>query len=188
MVCILAIPFLPDSIMTRLLSIFNSSDSSANFRILVWQGVLDMLGDYGLTGIGMGPYTFANVFPLYAVNEHTTAVVHTQMLYLELFVEWGILGFIGFMWLILRHVKNAGFAIVRTGDRKVRYALMATCSSFCGIAVLAVFEYIWYYPRILFAFFILLGISLACIRMSGGSNGAKGAIYADKNHPGRETP
>lgn len=187
-VCILAIPFLPDSIMTRLLSIFNSSDSSANFRILVWQGVLDMLGDYGLTGIGMGPYTFANVFPLYAVNEHTTAVVHTQMLYLELFVEWGILGFIGFMWLILRHVKNAGFAIVRTGDRKVRYALMATCSSFCGIAVLAVFEYIWYYPRILFAFFILLGISLACIRMSGGSNGAKGAIYADKNHPGRETP
>ena len=52
-VCILAIPFLPDSIMTRLLSIFNSSDSSASFRILVWQGVLDMLGDYGLTGIGM---------------------------------------------------------------------------------------------------------------------------------------
>ena len=176
--CVLLIPFLPDSIMTRLLTIFNPADSSASFRILVWQGVLDLLADFGITGIGMGPYTFANIFPLYAVDEHTTAVVHSQMLYLELPLEWGAVGFIGFMWLMLRHVKNSAFAITRSGDRRVKLALMGTCSGFCGIAVLSIFEYIWYYPRILFAFFILLGIALACLRSEGTNTFEKGACNA----------
>lgn len=173
-VCILAIPFLPDNIMTRLLTIFNPADSSASFRILVWQGVLDLLADFGFTGIGMGPYTFANLFPLYAVNEHTTAVVHSQMLYLELFLEWGVLGFIGFMWLMLRHVKDSAFAITRERDKSLRLGLTATLSGFCGIAVLSVFEYIWYYPRILFAFFILLGAALGLMRAAKAGNKLKG--------------
>ena len=163
---ILALPFLPDSIMTRLLTIFNPADSSASFRILVWQGVLGLLADFGLTGIGMGPYTFANIFPLYAVNEHTTAVVHSQMLYLELPLEWGLVGFVGMMWLMLRHVKDCAFAVSRAAcpRRGVPLAQTACLAGFCGIAVLSVFEYIWYYPRILFAFFILLGVSMAALR------------------------
>ena len=172
--CILAIPFLPDSIMTRLLTIFNPADSSASFRILVWQGVLDLLADFGFTGIGMGPYTFANIFPLYAVNEHTTAVVHSQMLYLELFLEWGALGFTGFMWLMLRHVKDSAFALTRERDKSLRLGLTATLSGFCGIAVLSVFEYIWYYPRILFAFFILLGAALGLMRAAKAGNKLEG--------------
>ena len=53
--CILLVPFLPDSIMTRISTIFNSHDSSANHRLVTWQGILHIIGDYGLTGIGMEP-------------------------------------------------------------------------------------------------------------------------------------
>ena len=185
--CILLVPFLPDSIITRISTIFNPQDSSASHRLITWQGIMHMIGDYGLTGIGMGPNTFAALYPNYALNGATEGVYHSQMLYMELILETGILGFIGFMWYMLRHVKDTCFAIVRSKNKQVRFALIATCSTFCGISILSIFEYIWFYPRILFAFFILLGISLACLRMDGGSNGLKGEIYADKNHPGRKT-
>ena len=87
------------------------------------------------------------------------------MLYMELFIETGALGFVSFMWLMLREVKNAAFALFRAPGRETRGALIGCCASFIGIAVASVFEYIWFYPRVLFAFFILLGICLACIRM-----------------------
>ena len=180
-VCLLAVPFLPDSILTRFSTIFNSHDSSANHRIVAWQGILHMIGDYGLTGIGMGPNTFASLYPEYALVGATKGVYHSQMLYLELFVEWGVVGFAGFMWLMLRHVKDSCFAIVRTHSRELRYALMATCSAFCGIAVLSIFEYIWFYPRVLFAFAIVLGIGMACLRMAANQN-VKGETDADKNN------
>ena len=172
--CLLLIPFLPDSIVTRFLTIFNSADSSASYRIIVWRGVLLMLCDYGLTGIGLGPYTFDNVYPAYAITEKAALVAHSQMLYLELFLEWGALGFIGFMWLMLRHVKDSAFAITRERDKSLRLGLTATLSGFCGIAVLSVFEYIWYYPRILFAFFILLGAALGLMRAAKAGNKLKG--------------
>ena len=165
-VCLLAIPFLPDSVMTRISTIFNSHDSSASHRLITWRGILNMIGDYGITGIGMGPNTFAALYPDYALAGATKGVYHTQMLYLELFVEWGVVGFIGFMWLMLRHVKDTCFAIARRHSGALHLALIATCSAFCGIAILSIFEYIWFYPRILFAFAIVLGIGMACLRMS----------------------
>ena len=162
---ILLVPFLPDSIMTRISTIFNRHDSSANHRLVAWQGILHMLGDYGLTGIGMGPSAFAEIYPGYALAGATKGVYHSQMLYLELFVEWGVLGFISVMWLMLRHVKDSCFAIVRSRRRELRWALMGTASAFFGIAVLSIFEYIWFYPRVLFAFAIVLGLGMACLRM-----------------------
>ena len=111
------------------------------------------------------PTTFADLYPSYALTGATKGVYHTQMLYMELFIETGALGFASFMWLMLREVKNAAFALFRAPGRETRGALIGCCASFIGIAVASVFEYIWFYPRVLFAFFILLGICLACIRM-----------------------
>ena len=161
----LVIPFLPDSIITRLSTIFNSHDSSASHRIRTWQSLLPMLRDHGFTGIGMGPTTFSDLYPSYALTGATKGVYHTQMLYMELFIETGALGFVSFMWLMLRSVKDAAFSLVHCAGRETRGALVGCCASFIGIAVASIFEYIWFYPRVLFAFFILLGICLACIRM-----------------------
>ena len=80
---------------------------------------------------------------------------------------------------------DGGLAVIeekKVPRRGVPLAQTACLAGFCGIAVLSVFEYIWYYPRILFAFFILYGISAACLRASGGA--AKGEINADKDHTG----
>ena len=65
-----------------------------------------MIGDYGLTGIGMGPNTFAELYPAYALTGATKGVYHSQMLYLELILETGALGFFSFMWFWLREIKT----------------------------------------------------------------------------------
>ena len=164
--CILLIPFLPDSIMTRISTIFNSHDSSANHRLTTWRGIINMIGDYGITGIGMGPNTFAELYPDYALTGATRGVYHSQMLYMELILETGALGFISFMWFMLREVKNAAFDLFKARSQEVRMALIACGASFGGIAVAGIFEYIWFYPRVLFAFFILLGVMLVAARLA----------------------
>lgn len=168
LLCVLAVPFLPDSVMTRIASIFNSHDTSTAHRFYVWHGILLLLGDKGqwATGIGIGPETFSDVYPAYARKWATEGVFHSQMLYLELFLELGVLGFVSFFWLMLRSVKNAACALYRTNRRTVKFALIAGCSAYIGLSATAFVEYIWYYPRVLFAFFILLGICLAATNLT----------------------
>lgn len=165
---IVAIPFLPNSVLVRISTLFTGGDSSTQHRIYTWQGILMLLADKNqwLTGIGAGPDTFQAVYPIYARRRAEAGVYHSQMLYLELILEFGALGFVSFLWLMLRTVKDAACAFRRTSDGAVRYTLIAAASAFIGLAVGSVAEYIWYYPRILFAYFILFGICLASIRMT----------------------
>lgn len=165
---VLLFPFLPDSVMTRIASIFKSGDTSAAHRKYIWSGILLLLEDKGqwLTGIGLGPDTFQAVYPAYARKWATDGVYHSQMLYLELFLEMGLLGFVSFLWMMLRDVKEGARALYAARRPQVKAALIACCASFVGIAAAGLFEYIWFYPRVLFAFFILLGVCIACTRMT----------------------
>lgn len=169
---LLAIPLLPSTIITRLTSIVTSFlgssghiDSSAQHRFALWQGVEYMIRDYGVSGIGLGPAAFASLYPLYAQPLAIDGAAHTQSLYLELILETGILGFVSFMWLALRSIKNS--VIARRGSSTLTKTVLIACAaSFIGIAFSCIVEYIWFYPRDLFAYFILLGVSYAAISMA----------------------
>lgn len=169
---LLAIPLLPSTIITRLTSIVTSFlgssghiDSSAQHRFALWQGVEYMIRDYGVSGIGIGPAAFASLYPLYAQPLAIDGAAHTQSLYLELILETGILGFVSFMWLALRSIKNS--VIARRGSSTLTKTVLIACAaSFIGIAFSCIVEYIWFYPRDLFAYFILLGVSYAAISMA----------------------
>ena len=121
-----------------------------------------MIRDYGVNGIGLGPASFASLSPLY---DTVDGAVHTQSQYFELILETGILGFVSFMWLILRCIKDSVIAR-RRADGLVRALLIACTAAFVGIAFSCIVEYLWFYPRVLFAYFILLGITFAAIFMA----------------------
>ena len=166
---LLAIPFLPSTIVTRLTTIVTSFlgssghiDSSAQYRFQLWESVGYMIRDYGVNGIGLGPASFASLSPLY---DTVDGAVHTQSQYFELILETGILGFVSFMWLILRCIKDSVIAR-RRADGLVRALLIACTAAFVGIAFSCIVEYLWFYPRVLFAYFILLGITFAAIFMA----------------------
>ena len=166
LVCVAAIPFLPDSILIRISTIFNSQDTSSMFRIYVWSGTIKMVHDYYLTGIGLGPGSFALLYPDYANIHALVGVPHSHMVYMELIIELGILGFISFMWFMLRLWKDSAFSLLRTSDKSIKLVLIASLSSLIGISFAFGVEYVWYYPRTFFAYFVLAAIASAAIRIS----------------------
>lgn len=168
---VVALPLLPSSVFTRLTSFITSFigsgyvDTSAQHRLYLWKGVGYMIKDYGVTGIGLGPESFARLYPRYGRVSIIEGAYHTQSQYFELIVELGVLGFVSFIWMILRNIKNC-LIESRRASGTVYFTLIACVAAFIGIAFACVVEYIWFYPRDLFAYFILLGVSYAAVNIS----------------------
>jgi len=168
---LLAIPVLPESVTNRILTIGSLKDTSNATRIFVWDGILKMLADHGLTGIGLGPEAFGKIYPLYA-HIYGGDVRHAHMLYLELFVEMGVLGGIGFLTFAYSSLKKGLGAYNRT-DKELRCTIIAAIASICGISFVCAAEYVWFYPRVMFIFFVVFGLLLSAVRLAKKQNGGK---------------
>ncbi len=164
LLALVCIPFLPESIMNRIFTIGSLTDSSNTYRTYVWEGVINLIKDNGIAGIGIGPEAFVSTYPKYADSRALT-VMHSHMLYMEIFVELGILGFLGFMGYMYSSLKKA-FSLVNRTDKTLRCMIIAGISSFAGISFTACVEYIWFYPRVMFVFWIVLGLLLAVTRIA----------------------
>ena len=163
---IFCIPFLPQSILIRLSTIGNSMDSSTTHRLALWKGVLLILKDYLPAGIGLGPDTFKLIYPDYAQLGAKTGAYHSQMMYMELLLEMGVLGFLSFLWMMCKHAGRAGRAIRLCRDRSLRLILAACIGTMAALAFSQAFEYLWFYQRCIFAFFLWLGIGVAAMRIA----------------------
>jgi len=165
LICVAAVPFLPGSVIMRFMTIFNGGDSSTQFRFYIWDGTIKMVRDFGLTGLGLGPESFAAVYQDYANDMAIEGVPHSHMVYMELIIEMGVLGFVSFMWFMLRLWKDSAVSLLSAKSKLVQLVLIACLSGLIGIALAFSVEYVWYYPRTFFAYFILAGIAAAGIRM-----------------------
>ena len=165
-VAICAIPFLPASILNRILTIGNMEDSSNYYRICIWTGTLLMMRDYWFIGTGLGPEAFHRLYVLYT-SEYARPAPHTHMLFMEVFAEMGALGFVVFFCLIVSLLYSSCKAVGRYDKKSVsRMYLIAAASSVAGILMIGFAEYVWFYPRVMFAFFIALGLALAAQKIS----------------------
>ena len=164
LLALLAVPLLPQTIWNRILTIGSSQDSSNLYRIYVWRGVLDMLRDWGVFGVGLGTNNFHPVYLLYS-DPLADFSPHAHMVYLEVWAEMGLIGIGSYLAYYFTTIRNA---VVHFGQasKTVRPVLIAGVSSLVGIAFVSAAEYIWYYPRVMFCFFILTGIMAACVNMT----------------------
>lgn len=162
-VAIAAIPFLPDTIMNRIFTIGSMNDSSNSYRIYIWESCINIIRDWGVTGIGLGPSSFRCVYPGYSSPIAVTAP-HSHMLYMEIIIEMGIMGAVGFFGYIIATVKKAGGAM-RLMDKSMKMYAIAGISALGGIAFVCCAEYIWFYPRVMFAFWTLLGVIMSVTRI-----------------------
>ncbi|MBE6570751.1 MAG: hypothetical protein E7656_00700 [Ruminococcaceae bacterium] len=161
---VFALPFIPQSIYERILTIGNLSDSSSSYRMDIWTGCFEMLKKYWFTGVGLGPGAFAKIFPDYAVGE-TTVVMHSHMQFMEMMVEGGVLLFVAYIALVFGLIRRACVSVGKTQDSGMKHYAAASCASLAGITLIGLFEYCWFYPRVMFAFFISAGICLALSRL-----------------------
>ena len=159
------LPFMPQYIITRLLTIGNMQDTSNSYRLYIWEGVLKMLKYYWATGIGLGPEAFHEIYPTYA-NLLANVAPHSHMLYLEIWIETGIVGVLSFFGILLGNVKRAVAGIFQTTDSRMKNILLAGVCAVIGICFIGFAEYIFFYPRVMFYFFVMLAFIIAAVNIN----------------------
>ncbi len=150
--------FVPGSISERFMSIFEMTDSSIIYRFNSWQGVLAMIKDNFLWGIGVGESAFKAVYEKYALMG-TETLMHSHSLFLQILLELGIFGIIIFAVAIFMFMQK-GFAGIkdRNRDSKSRTTIAAGIASICGALVMGITDHIWYNYRVFLIFWIVMAL------------------------------
>ncbi len=147
-------PFiLPESIMTRLLSIGNTGDSSTSYRVSVWIGSIRLIRDFWATGIGLGSDAFLEIYPGYALGGATFAL-HSHNFYLQWIVDMGIAGLIVYFMILLTALKS--ISTVKRDTPLIRNALFAMAGALVGYLFQGMAENLWYNYRMILIFWIYM--------------------------------
>lgn len=162
------LPLLPDTIYNRILTIGDSRDTSTNYRFQIYNASFTMMKDYWFRGTGLGSDAMVAVFEQYPPMRDGNFPVHTHNNYLQMWGELGLFGGIFHLGTVFGQLKQGVKAYCAPpADRALRVILAAAIGAFCGILVIGLAEYTWYYPRNLFIFWSLFGIIAACVKLSG---------------------
>jgi len=170
-----AIPFLPDSIISRLSSV--GKDSSSLYRIDIWKGSLAMLKDYWITGIGLGPETPMKLFANYS---RIKTPAHSHMLPIEIWLEMGLAGIISFIWFAMRMVKKSFISIYRTKNAFLNNVIAASVASYAAILAMGLTDYVWFYPRTMYMFWFNTAIFIAAVNMALSGKDSTDTLYKGK--------
>ncbi len=164
-----SIPFLPfvlpDAIISRFTSIGNMADSSTSYRVYIWRASVNMLKDYFFTGIGVGEGAFRKIYPLYTLSG-IEAAPHSHNLYLQIWLETGIIGLLIFLIFIFFYMQSHFTCYKMQLETQNR---MYTCAGLCGIIAILVqgmTDYVWYNYRVFLMFWLIIGLSSAFVRLN----------------------
>lgn len=167
LLALVCLPLLPDAIFNRILSIFNTKDSSTVSRVPLFQAATELIGQRPIQGAGLG--TSAVRLAISELNTYhgKAAFVHAHNLYLQLWLETGILGLASFVAAMLSGIKAATHA-VRGDDcpRQVKLVTLTAMAAILGTLVSSVADYIWNYPRVMVIFWFVFALMLAGIKLA----------------------
>ena len=160
-----AIPLLPETIYNRIQTIGDTRDTSTRYRFDIYKATANLMRDYWVRGVGLGTDIMKRTFQTYPTIFDGSYPVHTHNNYLQMWGETGIWGILSFLALLLYQLKSGVKSVVSAGDKRVKRLLAAAVGGFCGILVVGVAEYTWYYPRNMFTWWFLFGVIAACVKL-----------------------
>lgn len=166
---ICAIPILPETIYNRILTIGNTKDTSTSYRFAIYEASWRLMKDYWYRGVGLGSDVLNRTFKQYPPMFDNNYPLHTHNNYLQMWAETGILGGLAFLGTVFYQIKKGTKAAVGCRDGRVKNLLAAALAGFCGIALISIAEYTWFYPRNMFFFFLLFGLIAGAVKLSKGS-------------------
>lgn len=176
---------LPESIISRISSIGNMADSSTSYRVFIWFGVMSMLKDFWIGGIGMGEEAFHMVYPKYSYS--AIVAPHSHNVYLQLAVEGGVptlIVFFGIMFVFLREQCEV-YSVTKKGSWE-NTASLGIIAGTAGFLLQSMFDYTFYNYRVMALFFMFIGMGTALYIMNTGDKiypGERKDSY-DKNYTG----
>jgi len=155
---LLAITFI-SSLRIRIFSIFSGrGDSSNNFRINVWQAVLQMIKARPILGIGPGNKAFNLVYPFY--QRPGFSALGAYSVPLEIASEVGIIGLICYVWLVITVIRSGWqrLRILRQERTITGLWLIAGLSAIAGLLGQGIFDTVWYRPQVQVLWWLAVGL------------------------------
>ena len=162
---ILCVPFLPDTIWHRILTITNTSDSSTASRIPLYEAAIEVIRKSPISGAGLGTaatQAYISDFNLY----HAQApFVHAHNFFLEVWIEAGLLGIVGFVSAMLWNIKKTAHTVRHCRPSAARTITCGACAAMCGAMVCGLADYLWNYPRVMCIFWFVFAMALAGVKL-----------------------
>ena len=159
---LIALPFiLPQSIWTRIISILSLSDSSSHYRISIYKASINMIKDFWVTGIGIS--AFNRIYPIYSYG--AAYAYHSHNIFLQVFIEMGIVGFSVFMAVIILFIQKLYFG-VRNSLNGNQYIIAVIFGGFVGFLFQGLADYLWFDYRIILLFWTIIGLGIAAVKVN----------------------
>lgn len=153
----------PQALQVRVDSLVGGQDSSIQYRISIWTGVLHMVRDNLWTGVGLGQYAFGAVYPHYMLAG--TEAAHAHNIYLELLAEIGLPGFLAFLlFAAVLCTTLLRAALTKVSSASGETARLAAAAALAGTVALffeGLTDNVWYSPRAAMALWLVTGLGLA---------------------------
>lgn len=162
-----AIPLLPDNILNRFLTIFDSSDTSTSSRFPLYYAAGEFLTQRPLLGAGLGSDAVRQAISDLNLFHGYDRFVHCHNIYLQVWCETGLLGLISFVGGILWTAKKGAKAVLKAAcDPSVRMVILGGITALMGTMLCGMADYIWNYPRVMLVFWFVCALALAGIRLA----------------------
>ncbi|MCL1846036.1 MAG: O-antigen ligase family protein [Defluviitaleaceae bacterium] len=152
---ILALPIIPPGIIERLFTL--GQDSSSQYRFMIWGGVMRMLEDFWVQGIGMGPAAFIRIYRSYA-HPLAERAMHSHNMFLDIITHSGIGALVAFLAYLYGLFKRGIAAHASEVEPENKVCLAAGIAALTVFVALGVGEYVWFYPRVMLVFWIMTGL------------------------------
>ncbi len=164
---VLCIPLLPETIMNRILTIGSAtSDSTVTSRFPLYQAGAEVLRQSPLTGAGLG----GDAVRQYILDRNIYSLMvyyaHLHNVFLEVWVEDGLLGLVSFLAAMLWGLKSMARGS-RRGAPEARILSAACCAGMAGTLLTGLVDYIWAYPRVMCIFWFVFALGLVSARLAG---------------------
>ena len=165
--CVLAVPFLPATVLNRILTITNTADSSTSSRVSLYRAAIEVIKRSPLPGAGLGTAATQEYIREFNLYHDKAPFVHAHNFYLEVWIQMGLLGVCSFVGSMLWNIKNAARAARHSGPSVGRTVAMAAASAMCGAMVCGLADFLWNYPRVLCIFWFTFAMALAGVKVCG---------------------
>lgn len=168
---VFALPLLPDSIYNRIMTIFNSKDTSITSRKPLYDAVWRLILRNPVAGAGLGYEAVSAKVLDKGLYTGATPFVHAHSIYLEITAELGVFGLLAFLGTILSAVKNGLKAIFgKKGSRLLQAIIAAQISAFAGIMLCSWVDYPWSFPRVMLVFWFSFAILISAVKLANQEN------------------
>ncbi len=151
-VAIIVLALIP-GVSDRFTDVFTGDDNSTNVRLVLWEGTLRLVADNWFFGVGLSG--FPELYNNYREARHTELLLYPHNLFLNFWVEIGLVGLVAFVWLLISFFRKIKKAIKIKMDRAILFGVLA------GMVVLLIHGFIdvpYFKNDLAILFFVLLGL------------------------------